>query len=277
MRNVSRPGQKVGFGDFELDFDSGQLRKGGSKLKLQEQPFQVLALLVERAGEVVTRQELRQQLWSRETFVDFEHGLNKAISKIRAALVDSAENPRYIETLPRHGYRFIAGVDGIGRTSEPDATDVNHTVPTAQPLPGIHSALSTLEANLKPESSQEATDSGQPVTAPPAQRSHRRSLTWMAVLLALLAAAAIAVWFYRSHPGAREEPLAAVPLTSYPGYEGQHPLTANGCTILKTSSEAAFGRFPWRAERRGSFSFPDPVLQAALPFSSSTLLPRGPL
>src|SRR5579872_3711166 len=98
------------FGVFELDLTAGELRKSGVRLRLQGQPFQVLALLLQRAGEVVTREELRQQLWPSDTFVDFDHSLNTAINKVRGALGDSASSPRYIETLARRGYRFIAPV-----------------------------------------------------------------------------------------------------------------------------------------------------------------------
>ncbi len=93
---------------FELDLAAGELRKNGRKLRLQEQPFQILSLLLERAGDVVTREELRQKLWPADTFVDFDHGLNTAVNKLREVLGDSASTPRYIETLARRGYRFIA-------------------------------------------------------------------------------------------------------------------------------------------------------------------------
>jgi DNA-binding winged helix-turn-helix (wHTH) protein len=100
----------VRFGLFELDLSAGELRKSGVKLRLQGQPFQVLALLLERAGDVVTREELQQKLWPSDTFVDFDHSLNTAINKVREALGDSASSPRYVETLARRGYRFIAPV-----------------------------------------------------------------------------------------------------------------------------------------------------------------------
>jgi cholera toxin transcriptional activator len=105
------------FGVFELDLTAGELRKNGAKLRLQEQPFQVLALLLERAGDLVTREELRQKLWPADTFVDFDHSLNTAVNKLRETLGDSASNPRYIETLARRGYRFIAPVQNIAGTS----------------------------------------------------------------------------------------------------------------------------------------------------------------
>jgi cholera toxin transcriptional activator len=112
---ANRSGERARFGVFELDLAAGELRKNGAKLRLQEQPFQVLALLLQRAGDVVTRDELRQKLWPSDTFVDFDHGLNTAVNKLRETLGDSASSPRYIETLARRGYRFIAPVQsGLG-------------------------------------------------------------------------------------------------------------------------------------------------------------------
>src|SRR5215467_1365555 len=102
--------RRLRFGVFELDLRAGELRKHGLRVRLQEQPFQVLAMLLEHHGEVVTREELQKKLWSADTFVDFDHGLNKAINKIREALGDSAESPRFIETVARRGYRFLAEV-----------------------------------------------------------------------------------------------------------------------------------------------------------------------
>src|SRR6185312_2045351 len=98
------------FGVFQLDTLSGELYKHGIRIKLQDQPCQVLTVLLERVGEVVTREELRQRLWDHDTFVDFDHSLNISINKLRDALGDSAANPRFIETLPRKGYRFLAAV-----------------------------------------------------------------------------------------------------------------------------------------------------------------------
>jgi Tol biopolymer transport system component/DNA-binding winged helix-turn-helix (wHTH) protein len=98
------------FGTFEVDVPAGELRKNGIKLKLQEQPFQVLCMLVEYPGEVVTREQLRSRLWPADTFVDFDHGLNAAVKRLRDALGDDPDNPRFIETVPRRGYRFLATV-----------------------------------------------------------------------------------------------------------------------------------------------------------------------
>jgi TolB-like protein/DNA-binding winged helix-turn-helix (wHTH) protein/Tfp pilus assembly protein PilF len=105
---------KARFGSFEMDLRGGELRKHGVRIRLQTQPFQILGMLLERPGEVVTREELRQALWPGDTFVDFDHGLNNAINRLREALGDSAEGSRFVETLPRRGYRFIAPVEKVG-------------------------------------------------------------------------------------------------------------------------------------------------------------------
>jgi DNA-binding winged helix-turn-helix (wHTH) protein/tetratricopeptide (TPR) repeat protein len=110
MRATEDRPQTRGFGVFEVDERAAELRKRGVRIKLQEQPFQILSLLLDHSGQVVTREELRQKLWSGHTFVDFDRSLNKAMTKLRSALGDSAESPRYVETIPRHGYRFLASV-----------------------------------------------------------------------------------------------------------------------------------------------------------------------
>lgn len=134
----------VRFGVYELDLSAGELRKSGVKLRLQGQPFQVLAVLLERAGEVVTREELQQKLWPSDTFVDFDHSLNTAINKVREALGDSASNPRYVETLARRGYRFIAPVQSPVQSDAPVAQPTAPSVPApAQDAtgPSIHPEL----------------------------------------------------------------------------------------------------------------------------------------
>ena len=108
----------VRFGVFEVDFEGGELRRGGMKVKLQEQPFQVLAALLERPGKVVTREDLRNKLWPADTFVDFDHSLNAAIKRLRDALGESADSPVFIETLARRGYRFIGTIDGSAGLGE---------------------------------------------------------------------------------------------------------------------------------------------------------------
>src|ERR1700722_2309615 len=109
---------RVQFGVFELDLRARELRKSGVKIKLNEQPFQVLALLLEHPGQVVTREELQARLWPADTFVDFDLSLNTAVKKLRQALGDESDNPRFVETLYRRGYRFIAPVSTAGRERE---------------------------------------------------------------------------------------------------------------------------------------------------------------
>jgi TolB-like protein/DNA-binding winged helix-turn-helix (wHTH) protein/Tfp pilus assembly protein PilF len=141
--------KRLAFGVFEVDPRAGELRKHGVKIRLQEQPFKILVLLLERAGEVVTREEFQKELWPENTYVDFDHGLNKAISKIREALGDSADSPRFVETVARRGYRFLADVRVVlpppavrshtdqeeDRSIEPEASDPA----VAERLTGKHS------------------------------------------------------------------------------------------------------------------------------------------
>ena len=116
MQTNGSAGRFVRFGSFEADLQEGGLTKMGSRIRLQEQPFRILALLLERSGQLVTREEIRQTLWSPDTFVGFDDALNTAVRKLREALNDSADNPRFLETVPRRGYRFVAPV---ARPSEP--------------------------------------------------------------------------------------------------------------------------------------------------------------
>jgi TolB-like protein/DNA-binding winged helix-turn-helix (wHTH) protein len=124
---VSAPSSIIRFGAFEVDLQTGELRKQGIKVKLTGQPFDVLVMLLERPGELVTREEFEKRLWSGDTFVDFEHGLNAAVKKLREALGDGADNPHFVETLPRRGYRFICPIQS-------DAA-VQNQKPDKQPLP----------------------------------------------------------------------------------------------------------------------------------------------
>src|SRR6266849_1017479 len=113
MKQPAISSKLVRFGIYEVDLGTSELRKQGRKIKLQEQPCRILAILLEQRGAVVTREDLRKRLWSDDTFVDFDHSLNTAIMRLREALSDSSDNPRFIETLPRHGYRFIAPAEEI--------------------------------------------------------------------------------------------------------------------------------------------------------------------
>jgi DNA-binding winged helix-turn-helix (wHTH) protein len=127
----------VRFALFEVDLNAAELRKSGVKMRLQGQPFQVLTLLLERAGEVVTRDELQQKLWPSDTFVDFDHSLNTAINKVREVLGDSASSPRYVETLARRGYRFIAPL----QTDAPASESPPPNQKLKPPAPPLHPEL----------------------------------------------------------------------------------------------------------------------------------------
>src|SRR3989442_7338475 len=123
------PGTSYRFGLFEVDSRTGELRKQGRQIRLRGRPFDILVLLLARRGDVITREELRQQLWPVDTFVDFDHGLNSAMNRLREALGDSAENPRFIETLPKRGYRFIAPIHVVS------ARQLQGDSPSADPPP----------------------------------------------------------------------------------------------------------------------------------------------
>lgn len=124
-------GRIVRFGVFEADLKACELRKHGFRLKLAEQPFQVLAMLLERPGETVTREEMRDRLWPGDTFVDFDHGLNNAVMRVREVLLDSSDHPRYVETVPRRGYRFVAPVEDVPSPSvAPPTGDSELPAPT---------------------------------------------------------------------------------------------------------------------------------------------------
>jgi len=165
---------RLRFGVFELDLRAGELRKRGLRVRLQEQPFRVLEMLLEHSGEVVTREELQKRLWPADTFVDFDHGLNKAINKIREALGDSADSPRFVETVSRRGYRFLAEV------KEAD------TAPAHSP-----------ELAIQPQHPQAAPEAGDRPNTPgkvTEVKNHSLSRAWkISVLLLLLVAAVLTV------------------------------------------------------------------------------------
>jgi TolB-like protein/DNA-binding winged helix-turn-helix (wHTH) protein/Flp pilus assembly protein TadD len=185
---------RLRFGVFELDLRAGELRKHGLRVRLQEQPFQVLAALLEHPGEVVTREELQKKLWPADTFVDFDHGLNKTINKIREALGDSAESPRFVETVSRRGYRFLAEVKPV------DAAPVRGPELATQP-------------QSSSETRQRRDPADKPETAEPVPSSLALNVS---VFVALLVVASLATWKVYSwkHPSPIIRSLAVLPLES---------------------------------------------------------------
>ena len=125
MATEITPRERIFFGEFEIDCRTGDLRRNGSPVKLQPQPAKVLNILVKHAGEVVTRNELAEQLWGAETYVDFEHGLNFAVRQIRSVLEDSADQPKFLETIPTRGYRFIGQIHSAPLPKAPTSTAVD--------------------------------------------------------------------------------------------------------------------------------------------------------
>src|SRR5258707_4351838 len=151
MEQTHRSPRNVRFGVFEADMEAGELRKHGLRLKLSEQPFQILAMLVARPGEVVSREVLRERLWPSDTFVDFDHGLNNAVMRLREVLGDSSDHPRFIETLRGRGYRFIARVELKSPASdnaalEAAASDKSAAVPEILAKNGSGSSDALLKA-----------------------------------------------------------------------------------------------------------------------------------
>src|SRR5260370_10904269 len=132
--------RRVRFGAFEVDLHSGELHKQGIKIKLHDQPFQVLAMLLDHPGELVTREQLHQKLWPADTFVDFDVGLNSAIKRLRDALGDSVEDPRFVETLTRRGYRFIAPLADRPEQGTPE------TQGPAEPATELHAAMEAMDS-----------------------------------------------------------------------------------------------------------------------------------
>jgi len=130
------PARRYRFGVFELDATTGELRRQGVRIKLNAQPLQVLALLLERPGELLTREEISRELWPDGTFVDYEHGVNSAVNRIREALSDTAANPRFVETLARRGYRFVAPVERFGPAQADPVPPSNSAAPIQHPPAG---------------------------------------------------------------------------------------------------------------------------------------------
>jgi Tol biopolymer transport system component/DNA-binding winged helix-turn-helix (wHTH) protein len=217
----------IRFGLFEADLATGELRKRGRKIPLQDQPFRVLALLLLRPGELVSREEFQRALWPGDTFGDFDEGLNKAIQKLRQVLDDSSDNPRFVETLPRKGYRFIAPVDRPA---------VEVTAAKVHPAPMESGAIGP-----------QATEPVQPRSAD--------VLKWVllgVVSVALVVLAAVYLWVFR--PASRTT-LKTVPLTSYPGRQITPAFSPDGKQVA----------FAWDGERGGNFDIYIKLLDAGEP------------
>jgi len=176
------------FGEFEVDLRSRELRRESVSVRLPDQSFEVLVMLLERPGELVAREEIQKRLWSADTFVDFDHGLNNAVNRLRDALGDSAEAPRFVETLPRRGYRFIGMVEGISQDSQVQARgDV---------LPGT-------------------------ATVPRSSGAWRRVYRWVVIVAGLTALIAVIRWRVGAAPHSAIHALAVLPFQNFSGDENQ--------------------------------------------------------
>jgi Tol biopolymer transport system component/DNA-binding winged helix-turn-helix (wHTH) protein len=188
----------VRFGPYEADLLSGELRKSGVRLKIQDRPFQILAILIEQPGQVITREQLQKRLWAEDTFVDFEHGLNTAVNKLRQVLSDEADNPRFIETLPKRGYRFIAPVSGA--STAPETQEAAASAPT-EVGKGNGFAPATV-----------------PVTVRHAAGKHRIGPSVAAIAAVFLAAIAFGGWYFfsRSRSESAWSEIRIAPLNGLP-------------------------------------------------------------
>lgn len=196
----ARP-RRIIFGNFEVDLRAGEVRKNSARVRLQAQPFQLLVLLLENAGEVVTREEICGELWPGNTFVDFEHGLAAAVNKVRDALGDAADNPKYIETLPKRGYRFIGKIK-------------------AAPPPVMEAPEG--EAGLGPAG----------VGVAKADTGRLRKLGWTVETALVMGAAVVAaLLLVKSRATAPVDPVTAEPFTTYPGIETAPSISPDGSRI----------------------------------------------
>src|SRR5580700_4233278 len=200
--------RSVRFGVFEVDLRSGEVRKKGVKVRLQGQPYLLLVTLLKQQGAVVAREEIRRTLWPEDTFVDFDHSLGTAVNKLREVLGDSASNPRFVETIPRRGYRFIAPVKTIGE-SETAPAAIEAPINQVEPATG-----GLLEAKDQ--------DRVEPLGAAAVAVRPRWTLPWRASgLVFLLLSAGFTIFLLQSRPSTLIRSLAVLPLENLSGDPSQ--------------------------------------------------------
>ena len=219
MSTVTTPSPRpIRFGAFEVDLKAGELRKGGVRIKLQGQPFEILLMLLERPGELVERERLRERLWPTDTFVDFDHGVNSAINRLREALGDSAENPRFVETIPRRGYRFVAPVES----------------PTTVPVPDP-----ALAPSPDPDSSPPAAKA---TSAPRTRRrlSSAAAIVVLAVVLAILSFSRLRGLLFSTRGPTHIQSVAVLPLVNLSG-DKDEDYFADGMTEALTTDLGKIG------------------------------------
>jgi TolB-like protein/DNA-binding winged helix-turn-helix (wHTH) protein/Tfp pilus assembly protein PilF len=228
LMSTTSPVRKVRFGPFELDLSCNELHKYGHRIRIQQQPLRVLALFLEHPGDLVTRDELRSRLWPDGLFVDFEHGLNRSVNKLRRALLDSADSPRYIETLPSLGYRFIAPVEVVQNGKDHGLSDTEALAgPTA--LPERISVPNTIPGNIP------STNSSQ------TRRTPSRSVVIAMLAAALLFVAATIGWqkLARRPAPVGQTMMVVLPFENLTGDPGQDYF----CDGMTEELTAQFGNF----------------------------------
>ncbi|HEY1212447.1 MAG TPA: winged helix-turn-helix domain-containing protein, partial [Bryobacteraceae bacterium] len=221
MMHVST--QLVRYGVFELDLTTGELSRNGRKVRLQDQPFRLLSLLLEHPGQTVTRDRLRETLWPADTFVDFDHSLNAAIAKLRQTLGDSADNPRFIETLARRGYRFIAPVEFVGNGDSDAAQAVAEDHPMRQSTEDKGRAAQYIRAGKK--------------------------IRWLVYTTPALVLLAFALWLWqRLQPGVTE----LVKLTDDTGLTTSPAISPDGKLLAYASDRGSAGGLNIWVQQLGS-------------------------